>query len=108
MEVDSGIGVGAGPGTGVGASCCGRSASDILAFDPGAGLPLDSAESWFVLRVISVWRFYNNSVGGRSEKSVRSRTFSNGIRLPWKNLQNRFRLLKRIFISARMVSILVE
>ena len=30
VEVGSGTGAGSGPGTGVGASCCGRSASDVL------------------------------------------------------------------------------
>ena len=53
-EVGSGIGVGADPGIGVGASCCGRSASDVLASDPGAGLPPDSAESRVVLRVVGI------------------------------------------------------
>ena len=105
VEVDSGTGVGAGPEAGVGASCCGRSASDVLASNPGAGLPPDSTESWFVLRVVGIWRFCNNSVGKRSRKSVRSGTFSNGIELPRKK---RFRLSKRTLISARMVSILVE
>ena len=45
MEVDSGIGMGAGPRMEVGASCCGRSASDVLASDSGACLPPDSTES---------------------------------------------------------------
>ena len=45
---------GVGPRTGVDALCCGLSALDVLASDPGAGLPLDSAESWFVLRVFGV------------------------------------------------------
>ena len=67
VEVGSGIGAGAGPGIGVGASCCGRSASDVLASDPGA-----SVESRIVLRVVGVCRFCNNSGGGRSGKSVRS------------------------------------
>ena len=105
VEVGSGTRIGAGPGTGVGASCCGWSASDVLASDPGAGLPMDSTDSWFVLRVVDVWRFCNNSVGGRSGKSVRSETFTNGTGLPRKK---RFRLSKRTLISARMVSILVE
>ena len=35
VEVGFGTGIGADPGTGVGASCCGRSASDVLASDPG-------------------------------------------------------------------------
>ena len=47
-------GVGTGSGTGVGASCCGRSASDVLASDPGAGLSLESADSWIVLRVVGI------------------------------------------------------
>ena len=105
VEVDSGTEVGAGPGIRVGASCCGRFASDVLASDLGAGLPPDSTESWFVLRVVGVWRFCNNSVGGRCRKSIRSGTFSNGTGLPRKN---RFWLSKRTLISARMVSILVE
>ena len=105
VEVDSGTGVGTSPGTGVGASCCSRSASDILASHPGAVLPPDSAESWFVLRVVGIWRFCNNSVGGRSGKSIRSGTFSNETGLPRKKL---FQLSKRTFISTRMVFILVE
>ena len=106
-EVDPGAGVGTGSGTGVGAgdSCWDRSASDVLASDPGAGLPPDSAESWVVLRVVGVCRFCSRSTGGRSGKSARSGTFSNGIGLPRKK---RFRLSKRTLISARMVSILVE
>ena len=82
MEVDFGIGVGAGPGTEVGISCCGRFASNVLASDPRACLPPDSTKSRVVLRVVGVWRFCNNSVGGRSRKSVRSGTFSSGIGLP--------------------------
>ena len=54
MEVGSGTGVGADLGIGVGASCCGQSASDVLASDPGTGLPLDSAESRVVLRVVDI------------------------------------------------------
>ena len=100
VEVGSGTGAGSSPRIGVGASCCGRSASDVLASDPGA-----SVESRVILRVIGVCRFCNNSGGGRSGKSVRSGTFSSGTRLPRKK---RFRLSKRILISARMVSILVE
>ena len=94
VEVGSETGAGSGSGTGVGASCCGRSASDVLASDPGA-----SIESRVVLRVVGVCRFCNNSGGGRSG------TFSSGTGLPRKK---RFRLSKRILISARMVSILVE
>ena len=58
-EVDPGAGVGTGFGTGVeaGDSCWGRSASDILASDPRAGLPPDSTESRVVLRVVGVCRF---------------------------------------------------
>ena len=106
-EVDPGANVGTGSGTGVeaGDSCWGRSASDVLASDPGAGLPPDSAESQVVLRVVGVCRFCSRSAGGRSGKSARSRTFSNGMGLPWKK---RFWLSKRTLISARMVSILVE
>ena len=100
VEVGSGTGAGSGPGTGVGASCCSRSASDVLASDSGA-----SVESRVVLRVVGVCRFCNNSGGGRSRKSIRSGTFSSGIGLPRKKW---FQLLKRILISARMVSILVE
>ena len=105
MEVGSGTRVDSGCWAGAGDSCWGRSASDVLASDPGAGLPPDSAKSWVVLRVIGVYRFCSRSVGGRSGKSVRSRNFSNGIGLPRKK---RFRLSKRTLISARMVSILVE
>ena len=54
VEVGPGTGAGVGPGIGVGASCCGMSASNILASDLGAGLPPDSIESWFVLRVNGV------------------------------------------------------
>ena len=100
VEVGSGTGTGSGPGTGVGASCCGRSASDVLMSDAEA-----SVESQVVLRVVGIYRFCNNSVGRRSGKSVRSGTFSSRTGLPWKK---RFRLSKRILISARMVSILVE
>ena len=53
-EIGSGTGTSASRGTEIGASCCGRSASDILASDLGAGLPSDSVESWVVLRVVSV------------------------------------------------------
>ena len=100
VEVGSGTGAGAGPGTGVGVSCYGRSASNVLANDLRA-----SVESWVILRVVGVCRFCNNSGGGRSGKSVRSGTFSSGTGLPRKK---RFWLSKRILISARMVSILVE
>ena len=52
-EVDPGAGVDTGSRTGAdsgrwvgaGDSCWGCSASHVLASDPGAGLPLDSAES---------------------------------------------------------------
>ena len=54
FDVGPGTGTGVGPGTGVGASCCGLSASDVLAFDPRANLPSDSAKSWFILRVVDV------------------------------------------------------
>ena len=89
-EVDSGAGVAAGFGTGadsscwVGASdsCWGRSASDVLASDPGAGLPPDSAKSQVVRSVVGVCRFCKRSAGGRSGKSVRSGIFSKGIGLP--------------------------
>ena len=54
VDTGSGTGVGVDSGIGVGASCCGRSASVVLASDPGAGLPPDSVESWFVLRVVGV------------------------------------------------------
>ena len=106
-EVDPRVGVGTGSGTGVeaGDSNWGRSASDVLASDPGACLPPDSAESRVVLRVIGICRFCNKSASGRSGKSTRSGTFSNGIGLAQKK---RFRLSKRTLISARMVSILVE
>ena len=100
VEVGSGTDAGSGPRTGVGASCCSRSASDVLAFNPGA-----SIESRVVLRVVGVCRFCNNSVGGRSGKSVKSGTFSSGTGLLRKK---RFQLSKRILISTRMVSILVE
>ena len=100
VEVGSGTAVGSSPGTGVGASCCGRSASDVLASDLGA-----SVESRVVLRVVGICRFCNNSGGRRFGKSVKSRTFSSRTGLPWKK---RFWLLKRILISAKMVSILVE
>ena len=56
VGVGSGTGVEVGPGTGAGASCCGRSASDVLASDPGASLPPDSVESRVVLRVVGVSR----------------------------------------------------
>ena len=107
VEVDPGAGVGTGSGTGVeaGDSCWGRSASDVLASDPGAGLPPDSAKSRVVPRVVGVYRFCSRFAGGRSGKSTRSGTFSNGMGLPRKK---RFRLSKRTLISARMVSILVE
>ena len=107
VEVDPGAGVGTGSGTGVeaGDSYWGRSASGVLASDPGAGLPPDSAESRVVLRVVGVCRFFSRSAGGRSGKSARSGTFSNGVGLPRKK---RLLLSKRTLISARMVSILVE
>ena len=54
VDTGFGIGVGVGSETGVGASCCGRSASDVLASNPGAGLPLDSTESRVVLRFFGV------------------------------------------------------
>ena len=81
VDTNSGTGVEVDSGIGVGASGCGLFASDVLASNPGAGLPPDSSD-WFVLRIVGVWRFCNNSVGGRSGKSVGSGTFSNGIRLP--------------------------
>ena len=106
-EVDPGAGVGTSSGTGVeaGDSCWGRSTSDVLESDPRAGLPPDSAESRVVLRVVGVCWFCSRSAYGRSKKSARSGTFSNGIGLPRKK---RFRLSKRTLIFARMVSILVE
>ena len=93
MEVDPRAGVEAGSETGVGSgcwagagdSCWGRSTSDVLASDPGAGLPPDSAESWVVLRVVGVYRFCSRSAGRRSGKSVRSGNFSNGIGLPGRS-----------------------
>ena len=100
VEVGSETGADSGPGTRVDASCCGQSTSDVLASDPGA-----SVESRIVLRVVGVCRFCNSSRGDRSAKSVRSGTFSSGTGLPRKK---RFRLSKRILISTRMVSILVE
>ena len=112
-EVDLGLGVEVGSGTGMDSGCWagagdsywGRSASNVLASNSGAGLPPDSAKSRVVLRVVGVYRFCSRSAGGRSRKSVRSGNFSNGIGLPRKK---RFRLSKRTLISARMVSILVE
>ena len=88
-----------------GNSYWGRSASDVLASNPGASLPPNSAQSRIVLKVVNVCRFCSRSAGGRSRKSVRSENFSNGIGLPRKK---RFWLSKRTLISARMVSILVE
>ena len=105
MEVSSETRVDSGCWAGAGDSCWGRSALDVLASDPGAGLPLDFAESRVVLRVVGVYRFCSRSAGGRSRKSVRSGIFSNGIGLPRKK---RFWLSKRTLISTRMVSILVE
>ena len=100
VEVGSGTGAGSGPGTEIGASCCSRSTSDVLAFDPGA-----SVESRVVLRVVGICTFCNSSGGGRFGKSVRSGTFSSRTELPRKKW---FRLSKRILIFDRMVSILVE
>ena len=85
-EVSSGTGVAAGFGTGAasgcwvgaGDSCWGRSASNVLASDPGVGLPPDSAESRVVRRVVGVCRLCKRSAGGRSGKSVRSGIFSRG------------------------------
>ena len=54
VDVGPGTGAGIGPGTSVGTSYCNLPASDVLTSDPEAGLPLDSAESWFVLRVVGV------------------------------------------------------
>ena len=54
VDVGCGTSAGVGPGTGVGASCCDLPASDVLASDPGAGLPPDSTEFGFVLRVVGV------------------------------------------------------
>ena len=54
VDVGPRTGVGVGPGIGVGASCCDLPASNVLGSDPGVGLPPDSAESWFVLRVVGV------------------------------------------------------
>ena len=54
VDTGSGTGMEVGSGTGVGASCCGRSASDVLASDLGASLPPDSAESRVVLRIVDV------------------------------------------------------
>ena len=54
VEVGSGIRIGVDLGTGVGASCCGWSALDVLASDPGAGLLPDSAKSRIVLRIVGV------------------------------------------------------
>ena len=53
-SVCPGTGAGVGPGTGVGASCCDLPASNVLAYDPKAGLVPDFVESWFVLRVVGV------------------------------------------------------
>ena len=54
VDVGPRTGAGVGPETGVGASCCDLPASDILASNPGACLPPDSAKSWFVLRVVGI------------------------------------------------------
>ena len=54
VNVGPGTGAGVGPRIGVGTSCCDLLASKVLASDPGASLPPDSAESWFVLRVVGV------------------------------------------------------
>ena len=54
VEVGFGTGAGSGPRIRVGDSCYGRSASDVLASDPGAGLPPDSAKSQVVLRVVGI------------------------------------------------------
>ena len=54
VDVGPRTGAGIGPGIGVIASCCDLPASDVLASDPGAGLPPNSAESWFVLRIVGV------------------------------------------------------
>ena len=105
VDIGSGTGADSGRWVGAGDSCWGRSASDVLASDPGAGLLPNSAESRVVLSVVGVCKFCSRSAGGRSGKSVRSGSFSNGIGLPQKN---RLRLSKRILISARMVSIRVE
>ena len=43
--------VGVGSKIGVGTSNCGLSTFDVLTSDLGAGLSLDSADSWLVLRV---------------------------------------------------------
>ena len=98
-------GVGTGTGAGVGTSGCALPASTVMASDPRAYLSPDSADSWLVLRVVGVWRFYNTSVGRRSEDSERSGIFSSRTGLPWKK---RFRALKRAHISAKIVSILAE
>ena len=54
VDVGPGTGASVGPGIGVGASYCDLLASNVLASDPRAGLPLDSTESRVVLRVVGV------------------------------------------------------
>ena len=76
------FGVGVGSKAGAGTSSCALPTSDVLASDPVARLSPDSANSWLVLRVGGVWWFCNTIVGGRSENSDRSGTFSNGTGLP--------------------------
>ena len=62
MEVGSGIGADSGRRVGAGDSCWGRSASDVLASDLGAGLPPDFAKSRVILRVVNVCRFCSRLV----------------------------------------------
>ena len=54
VDIGLGTSAGVGPGTGVGASCCDLSAADVLASDPGAGIPPHSAKSWSILRIVGV------------------------------------------------------
>ena len=60
---------------------CALPASLVPASDLRACRSPDSIDSWLVLRVVGVWRFYNTSIGGNS---VRSGTFSSGMGLPQK------------------------
>ena len=98
-------GTGGMTGMDVGTSDYALPALVVLASDPRTYLSPHSADSWLVLRVVSLWRFCNTSVGGRSGNSEGSGTFSSGMGLPQKK---RFQASKRALISAKIVSILAE
>ena len=73
--------------------------------DPGSFGSSDPIESGFVLSVVGILRPCRMSVDGKSRNYTKSGTFSKGMGLLRKN---RFCVVKRDHVSAKIVSILAE